>query len=356
MSVSRTTILASGALFSLYHIVLGAFALRGESDAISPIVAMVLYGFATVLSLWPLSPVAMTPGLAAFNVGVAAAVCFLVTAHLDPTTAAGYETWHVAAVGTLMTVTAVRRQFLLGWIGTGILVVQSVAWGGFAKALDMGVIGSVVWIGLAHMLSIALSKASRDARLFSLAEREAVDWRAAQEAYLYERQFRLLQTSRTAEAMLRRIIATGGDITEAERIDCFILEGALRDEIRGRRLLNDAVRNEIMAARRRGATVQLLDEGGIDDLSDVEVDRILNSIASALSRSEADRIVIRTVPSESEMAVTVVGLRTVGDASASALSEDHDDELDLWLEIPRREPVPARAPAAEAVPPVERSV
>ena len=103
------------------------------------------------------------------------------------------------------------------------------------------------------------------------------------------------------------------------------------------------MREQITAARRRGASVQLLDEGGVDDLSEADLERVLSEVSDALKSSDADRIIIRTVPPDSEMAVTVVGLRTVGDASASALSDDHDDELDMWLEIPRhRDPVTSR--------------
>ncbi|BDI21594.1 hypothetical protein L3i23_03700 [Herbiconiux sp. L3-i23] len=335
MSVSRTTILAVGALFSAYHIVLGSFALRGEANPWAPVVAMVLYGVATLLSLWPLSPIAMTTPLAAFNVGVVAADCFLVTSQLEPGTATGYETWHVAAAGTLMTITAVRRQYVLGWVGIAILVLQSVVWGGLGKAADMGVLGSVVWVALANMVAYALAKAARDARQFALAEREAVDWQAAQEAHLYERQFRLVQTSKTAESMLQRIVLTGGNISEQDRAECFILEGALRDEIRGRRLLNDAVRREIMAARRRGASVQLLDEGGVDDLDESDLQRVLAGIEDALHGSSADRIIIRTVPSDSDTAVTIVGLRSAGDGVGMSDDDEDDDELDLWLEIPR---------------------
>ncbi len=111
-----------------------------------------------------------------------------------------------------------------------------------------------------------MAKAARDAQRFALAEREATDWQAAQEAHVYERQFRLGQTSSMALAMLRQIQRASGDLTDAQRAECLHLEGAIRDEIRGRKLLNDAVRDEVMLARRRGATVTLLDEGGIDDL------------------------------------------------------------------------------------------
>jgi hypothetical protein len=335
MSISRTTMLAVGALFSAYHIVVGSFALPTDATPWPSIVAMVLYGVATVMSLWPLSPTRMSPLLAAFNVGVSLAACLLVTSRLDPESTTGYETWHVAAVGTLMTITAVRRQFVFGWVGVGFVTLQSIAWGGLEKAIDMGVVGSIVWVSLANLAAYALSKAARDARQFAVAEREAVAWQAGQEAHLYERQIRLTQTSKTAEAMLQRIALTGGSISEEDRAECFVLEGALRDEIRGRQLLDDGVRQQIMAARRRGAIVQLFDEGGVDDLEHEELHRVLGAVADALAGSNADRLIIRTKPADSDVAVTVVGLRTVDGGSASALSDDHDDEVDVWLEIPR---------------------
>jgi hypothetical protein len=135
--------------------------------------------------------------------------------------------------------------------------------------------------------------------------------------------------------MLQRIALSGGELTEEERRECFTLEGALRDEIRGRRLLNDAVREQIMIARRNGTSVQLLDDGGIDGLDEAELERVLNRLAEVLRGVRTDRLIIRTAPAHSSAAVTVVGLTTVGDGHASTLSDDHDDEVDLWEEIPR---------------------
>jgi hypothetical protein len=135
--------------------------------------------------------------------------------------------------------------------------------------------------------------------------------------------------------MLHRIADSGGDLSERQRQECRYLEAAIRDEIRGRKLLNDAVRYQVMAARRRGAIVTLLDEGGIDDLEGHDLDVVLNRLASAIGRTTADKIIARTVADGSDIAVTVVGL-TSADTSVSALGADAlDDEVDLWLEIPR---------------------
>jgi hypothetical protein len=345
IGVPRYLIVGIAALFSSYHLLLAGFSLvSGSSPQPTPVlIAMGLYGIATVVSLVPWGPTRMPFWMAAFNVAVAVALPLLVTYSLDPNVDNEYATWHVAAVGTLMTITSTRRRHFLAWVGVSFLALQTVIWAGGPSALvTMGVVGSVSWVAVSNILSNGMAKASRDAQRFALAEREATEWQAAQDAHVFERQFRLDQTSSMALGMLSRIQERGGCLTEEERLECLHLEGAIRDEIRGRKLLNDAVRVQVMAARRRGATVTLLDEGGLDDLGEGDLDRVLNQLASAMAGSDADKLIARTVPEGSDTAITVVGLRTVGDGSASALGpddfdddEDDNEEVDLWLEIKR---------------------
>jgi hypothetical protein len=336
ISVPRYIILGIAALFSAYHIFRGLVSLNEPASPVPALVAMGLYAVATTLSLWPRSPTLMPAWLAGFNLAVCIAVPLLVTDQLHPTESIGNATWHVGAVGTLMTITSTRQRQTFAWAGVSFLVAQSLLWTDISKVPDLGVIGSVLWVAVSHMLARALAKAGRDARQFALAEREATDWQAAQEAHLFERQFRLRQTSTMALPMLRRIVDRNGDLSEEERQECLYLEGGIRDEIRGRKLLNDAVRREVMEARRRGTVVTLLDEGGIDDLDEVEMERVLNRLAGAIRSTRTDKLIARTVPEGSATAVTVVGLSMSGDGSASMLAQDDlDDEVDLWLEIPR---------------------
>jgi len=344
IAVSRALILGLAALFSAYHIVLGVYSLGQPASPWPAVVAMAIYLVATAASLWPSSPIRMSIGLALFNVAVCAALPLLVGSQLDGSSPNnGYATWDVAAVGTLMTITATRKRPALAWIGVGFLVVHTIVWAGPGALGSMGVIGSVVWVAAAALLSRALAKAGRDARQFARAEREASRWQAAQEAHLYERQVRLTHTTRLALPMLRRIVERGGELDEAQRQECRYLEAAIRDEIRGRRLLNNAVRDQVMAARRRGAIVTLLDEGGIDDLDGAELDVVLNTLAEAMVRTTADKIIARTAGDGSAIAVTLVGLSSP-DPSVSALGQDSPgDEVDLWLEIPR-DPTGAPAP------------
>ena len=337
IGVPRYLIVALAALFSTYHVVLALYSLtRGFASDPAPVfVAMGLYALATVVTLAPGRSAAVPLWAAAFAVAVSLSVPVLVASVLDPNRPGGngYATWYVAAVGTLMAIVSVRRRPGFAWVGVGLLVVQTLLWSGPGGLVSLGVVGSVSWVAVAHIITSTLAKAARDSQRFARAEREATEWQAAQEAHLNERQFRLGQTSLMALPMLRIIQRSGGELTPEQRAECLHLEGAIRDEIRGRRLLSDAVREQVMLARRRGTTVTLLDEGGIDDLPEAELTRALRSVS-------ADKVVIRTVPEGSDIAVTVVGLRTSDDGSASLLAQEslEDDEIALWLEIPRVAP------------------
>jgi hypothetical protein len=344
IGVPRYLIVGMAALFSAYHVLLAIYTIDIPERPAPIYAAMVLYGIATIISLLPFGPMRMPIWMAAFNFATVAAITLLVANELDfgRDGGTGYATWYVAASGTLLTITSTRGRHTFAWLGIGFMVAHTftiVGPVGPAGLFSLGIVGSASWVAVSHVLSSGLAKASKDAQRFVLAEQEATDWQAAQDAHVHERQFRLEQTGTMALAMLERIQETNGDLSAAERRECLNLEGAIRDEIRGRKLLNDAVREQVMIARRRGATVTLLDEGGIDDLADADLDRVLNRLALAIQSTTADKVIARTVPEGSDVAVTVVGLHSADDGESTALGLDslEDDVVDIWLEIPRVE-------------------
>lgn len=341
ISIPRYVIVALAAVFSGYHVLLALVSIGAAKDIVPYVAAMILYSVATVLSLALVKTLRMPLWMALLNTAVCIALPLLVTAQLDPHGSVGsdYSTWYPAAIGTLMVITSTRKRHLLAWIGVLSLAVQTTLWAGVGALATLGVVGSVVWVAVSHVLSHSLARIARDAQQYVIAERAATEWQAAQDAHLFERQFRLQQTNRMALPMLRKIVSSNGDLTDAQRQECVYLEAAIRDEIRGRKLLNDRVREQSMRARRRGSIVTLLDEGGIDELSDEELERVLDSLADALQHSRTDRIIARTVPEGSDVAVTVVGLNSADGGDASVLGhsgeEDEEDQVELWLEIPR---------------------
>lgn len=333
----RRLIVGLAAAFSLYHLVLAVYALGGdyERNHWPVIAAMLLYAVATALLLVPGRTVVVPLWAAAVATGVGLSMILLVSSVLDPGRPGGngYATWYVAAVGTLMTIAVTRRRTLLAWLGTGILVVHTVMWAGPAALGTLGVIGSVSWVAVAHIMSVTLERAARDSERLARAEREAVAWEAAQEAYLGERRARLEETRRVALPLLTRIVAADGDLDAAGRRECLRLEATLRDEIRGRNLLDDRVRRELRHAREGGVEVALLDEGGLDDAEEETRERIHGSIAEAIAaaRVDADRVIVRTDSRDSPTAVTVVGLRTSAGPGGDG---EGGDEVVLWQEIP----------------------
>jgi len=334
----RPLLYALGAGFSLYHVVLAFFSFRNSPASVFDLVAVAVYVAATVLALWPGSTTRMESALAAGMTAVAIALPLLVAPTLDPTASNGYSTWYIAAVGTLMTIVCARSRPAFAWAGMVFLAVHTVVWAGPIALATLGVIGGLAWVGIAQLLIIELGRAGSEARVLEAAERAATSWRAAEEAHLSEREVRLDQTRAIASEMLRRIATGGSGLSDEERRECRLLEASVRDEIRGRRLLDDRVRRLVLDARRRGVTVSVLDDGGLDHTSEEESDRVLSELAQALGgiRDGVDRIVVRTASADSPSAVTVVGLRTADDGSAGALgSDDSADEVDAWVEIRR---------------------
>lgn len=340
ITYSRPLLSVLGAGFSLYHVVLALSSFRISPATPNDVSALALYFAATVGALWPSPTTKMSPLVALAMAAVAIALPLLVAPNLDPSAPNGYSTWYVAAVGTLMTIVCARRRSLAAWIGVSFLIVHTAVWAGPDALASLGVVGDIAWVGIAQLLIVELGRAGSEARVLEAAERAAAAWRAAEQAHLGEREVRLGQTRAIASDMLRRIAVADPELTDQERQECRLLEASVRDEIRGRRLLDDQVRRRVLEARRRGVTVSVLDEGGLDHSSDQESGRILRELASALGDlgQGVDRVVVRTASPDSESAVTLVGLRTAGDGSAGALgSDDVTDEVDLWVEIRRDE-------------------
>jgi hypothetical protein len=280
----------------------------------------------------------LSPLISGLDAGLAFAITLLSASATTGPGAVGDAHWYIAAAGCLMVLCMVRGKTVHAWIGTALVLAQTLVWAGPAGVVDLGAATMVLWVAAAYFGVRSLSHAMRDIQQFARSEREAVEWQAAQDAHHFERQVRLTQTSRVALPMLRRIAEVDGDLDDAERQECRVLEQTIRDEIRGRRLLNQAMRDQVIAHRRRGAFVQVLDDGGLDDVDPSLMEPILDRVAESISGLHSDRIIIRTAPKTSDKSVTVVAISV--DETASALGlDDEGEEVDLWLELPR--PVPA---------------
>lgn len=240
---------------------------------------------------------------------------------------APFATWYLGGIGALMTIVMVRRRPWAAWTGIVMLAIASIAWMGALEALSLGLVGSIVWVGVAQLLLRSMDRAARDTARLAQLQRAASVWQASQTGRQRERRVQVQRALAVAGPILTRTVSTGAELDEGEKLEARIAEGALRDEMRAPRLLDDDVRAELEHARRRGATVTVLDEGGLDDLDDGSLGLIRGQLAETLRAAHSDRLYIRTSPDD-RVAVTVVGRSALG----PGLSDE--DSVELWREIP----------------------
>ena len=239
---------------------------------------------------------------------------------------APFATWYLGGIGALMTIVMVRRRPWIAWIGIAALAVASMAWMGPLNALNLGLVGSIVWVAATQLMLLSIDRAASDTAQLAQLQRAASAWQASQSGRQRERRIQVQRALAVAGPVLTQTVASGGSLDEEERTQARLAEGRLRDEMRGPRLLDDAVHAELERARRRGANVTVLDEGGLDGLDEATLAIIRTELAETLRSARSDRLYIRTSPDD-RIAVTVVGRSATG----PGLSDE--DAVDLWREI-----------------------
>lgn len=227
----------------------------------------------------------------------------------------------------------------------GCLVAAIAAWAGPEGIIRLGLAGEVVLVIGALLMHRSLLRVTEATRVAAVAERETLIRQAELDAFQQERHERLRSARRNAAPLLLRIIREGGELDAAARAECRVLEQTLRDEIRGRLLLNDATRTAILRHRRRGAVVQVLDDGGLDDVPADALEALLDEVAELLAPVRSRRIVIRAAQPSSRTAISIVA--SSPDETAAALGLDTDDDVELWVSLPRPAAI-APAPGSPA--------
>ncbi|WP_203137733.1 hypothetical protein [Microbacterium sp. JZ31] len=330
--------------FTAYFAVRGLVRPEGVAHLPLAIVAVSLYLVLTLIALYveqarepgdgsgPPRERAGTvlPQWAAFAVLAGTALIpLLVSAYTPPgERTASHATWYLGAVGAVLTIVCARHRPVHAWIGIGVLAVESSLTIGLGPALGLGLVGSAVWVAIAQLLMIFTDRAYRDTARLAALQQATSAWQATQAVRRLERRRRVQYALAVAGPILSRVIAADGELTDEERTTARLAEGRLRDELRGALLLDDDVREAIAAARLRGATVTVFDEGGLDDLPPEHLDSVRHELADTLRQTDAARIIIRAAP-DPDVAITIVGRSPGGEG----LTEE--DDLQLWREVPR---------------------
>jgi hypothetical protein len=292
--------------FVLNPVATGVIGLVRNGFDLTAVLALGLYTVVGLASVLFYRELRMPLSLALAGLAVTVAVPLLVNLELEPADYGTPATWYVAAVSTLMAISAVRQQKVIAWLGSAVLTVQVLVFGGTSALFVSGLGGAIALVAAAHAISVGLGSSAKQTATYLETAKLTEAASAADSAIRKERSERITTTLQGALPMLEKIAA--GEITRADMKEAIILEASLRDEIRGRSLINPKLNASVRAARTRGVEVVLLDEGGLDSVSESEREGYRNRLADELDLIKSGRVTIRT-PRLEKTRVTFVASR-----------------------------------------------
>lgn len=306
--VPRWLVSTLSALFSVFHAVLGYSALTEYENPIQGAVAVTLYLLAVFATAVFYRGLKLPISQALINLAVSIFVPFLTNLNIDPTRLSTHSTWYVIGIATLLAGTAVRQQVVIAWIGIVVLAFQQILWAGFLIGWQTGLAGALMLVFAGHAISKGIENAAKEALRYTQQRLENETQLAVSKVSAAERRTRLDFALAGALPMLKTIQSSHGQLTDAEKKEARLLEAALRDEIRGRELMNDEVRAAARAARVRGIEIVILDEGGLDQISSAEKSEILGKVCGAINGVEQGRVTLRAPVGEA-WRITLVATR-----------------------------------------------
>jgi len=213
--------------------------------------------------------------------------------------------WMVMGTAIVLTATAVRQQAKIALIGLAVLLGMLIVEYGLQALTASGLAGALVFVLAGLGVSRGIARTTRETEKFRAIELESMTKIAELEAAAKERQQRLAQVLGTAVPLLSVIKDANGPIAEELKQSAKLVEATLRDNLRGRDLLNAAMSKEVQRLRNLGCEVLILDEGGTASMSQTERDLLLQKAVDALQVVQSGRVTIRS-PKAEEFKLTVV--------------------------------------------------
>lgn len=306
--------------FGFYHAVLGALSWRSYENDWVLCLSLAIFVGAFIVAVVASQGLIISTFYGSLVAISAVATVIVANLGLGSTTSDPYATWYVGGMGALLGVLAARGQASLAWIAAALVTWQVYLKLGISGLAEVGLEGMVILIGAASATAYALKRADAEVLALQEAEMLAESSIISSKASSDERRNRLQNVLQLALPSLSFIAASKGQLSQEQRRKLIQLEASLRDDIRGRALLNEGVREAAAAARARGVDVLILDEGGLSEVSESQHSRILEKVVSALNSVTVGKIVIRS-PRGEQWLVTVMATRPGTNAP------------DLWLKF-----------------------
>lgn len=293
-------------LFVLSPGVIGVMELFKTGFSLTSVAAVVIYLCVGLTAVLYYRELKMPTGLAILVTATSLLIPILVSVNLEPSALGTPATWYVTAVATILAITAVRQQRVWAWNGLTILTLELLSWGGLDALFVSGLAGAIGLVGAAHAISVGLERSAKQTSEYLEKTKATQTATAAESAIRQERSERITTTLEEALPLLETI-ASGSFSTE-DRREATFLEAELRDEIRGRTLINSKLKAAVRSARSRGVEVVVLDEGGLVGISEPEKDSLRDRLAKELDEIKSGRVTIRS-PHLSGVRATFVASR-----------------------------------------------
>ncbi len=298
IKLSRTAITVFTLAFGLYHAVLALLNLDHFRVPELAAVAIALYLTALVLSLADRPGLALKAPKAAFSLIAAMLISLLMAGSISADHSDGHATWHVAGIATLMAIIALRQHKVMAWFGVIIMILEVLLWGGLQQLFNAGIFGALMLVAAAHAASVTLSSTSKAAAEFREQASATAAATAAKSAARAERQSRVDRALDAALPLLNQIESLDGALDESQKRQAIELEAMLRDQIRGRNFDLPELLDAVAKARARGVEVQVLDDGGLEQLTDSQRELLLREVAAHVAKVNSGKLVLRSVAGE----------------------------------------------------------
>jgi hypothetical protein len=268
--------------------------------------AVVIYLVIGLAAVFYYRELRMPIALAILVTATSVLIPILVSVNLDSSALGTPATWYVTAASTILAITAVRQQRAYAWIGIFFLTLELLSWGGLDALFVSGLGGAIGLVGAAHAISVGLERSAKQTSEYLEKAKATQAATAADSAIRQERSERITATLERAVPMLGTIAS--GNFSAEDRREAGFLEAELRDEIRGRMLINSRLKTSVRSARSREVEVVVLDEGGLSDLDELGRDLLRNRLANELDEINSGRVTIRS-PQLSGVRATFVASR-----------------------------------------------
>jgi hypothetical protein len=320
-----------------FVVAIGALGALSISSVTSPPV----YALALVLGLVSVGAVLLPwpPGREQWvAAGVVAAVVVLgvLVVAVLPSGRPGYALWFPAFIWIPMAGLALRGHTVPALVGTALSAATTMVWAwtepdvglsdGVYRVVSPTAI-VVVAVGIAHLMRQYGQEVERAHTEQVDAARLSAGARAAEE----ERRVRLAQIEQIAAPVLVRL-RDGAVVDDRLATECRLLEAALRDGIRGRHLVDPAVRETLWAARTRGVEVSLLDDSGTRAGGDPPplAEVVRRCTVELVEKLERGLVTVRlSAPDEATLVAITEDAGEIADSCRAGLATHDHDRVDI---------------------------